>query len=127
VIVSLPFQSALGTAIVATLSVIETERFILPEKVQVICPSVLSGSDTYPSRLIVVKEVPSAIVWLGISATTGGSLTAVTVKVAASLSDNPPGSPTVNVIVSDPFQSAFGKPMVATLETIDTESWVFPE
>ena len=48
------------------------------------------------------------------SVTTGASLTAVTVKVAGSEAKSRPGSVAVNVMVSEPFQSAFGIVIVAT-------------
>ncbi len=77
---------------------------------------------------MVVKREPSLMVWLGMSETTGASLTLVTVKVAGSLSDNRPGSVAVNVIVSEPNQSAFGIVIVATrLISMLTVNSVLPE
>ena len=58
--------------------------------------------------------------------TTGASLTAVTVKVAGSLSVSEP-SLAVKVIVSLPNQLIPGIEIVATLLTIDTVSCVLPE
>ena len=63
----------------------------------------------------------------GYSVTTGGSLTFVTVNVAGSSSHNPPGSVALNVIVSEPYQSALGIVIVATRFTILTVSCEFPE
>jgi len=74
-----------------------------------------------------VNVDPSAIVWPGILPTTGASLSGVTVNVARSLSDFPPGSVAVNVMVSEPFQSAFGTLIVATLDTMETVSALLPE
>ena len=74
------------------------------------------------------KLEPSVIAWLGISATTGASLTALTVNVAGSLSARSPGSVAVNVIVSAPFQSASGVVIVAIREaSMLTVSSVLPE
>ena len=67
------------------------------------------------------------MVWPGISATTGASLTGVIVNVAGSEVDEQPGSVAVNVIVSEPFQSAFGAVIVATrFASIDTVNSVLP-
>jgi len=58
----------------------------------------------------------------------GASLTAVTVKVAGSLSERNPGSVAVKVIVSLPFQSALGAVIVATrLTSILTVRSTLPE
>jgi len=121
VIVSLPFQSAVGTVIVAILEEINTVSCELPEYVQEISESALSTSKTKLSSAIVVNDDPSAIVWLGISATTGASLTADTVNVAGSLSVRGP-SLAVKVIVSLPDQLILGIEIVAILLTIDTVS-----
>ncbi len=52
-------------------------------------------------------------------------MTGVTVKVAGSLSDKPPGSVAVKVMVSLPFQLLFETVIVATLvglmETVNAE------
>ena len=61
------------------------------------------------------------------SETTGGLFTTVTVNVAASLSLKPPRSVAVNVIASEPVQSAEGVLIVATLLTMLTVKSVFPE
>ena len=61
-----------------------------------------------------MKVSPSVMVWSGISLTTGASFTALTVKVAGSSSKRLPGSVALKVIVSEPYQSASGMPMVAT-------------
>ena len=76
---------------------------------------------------MVANKLPSDTVWLGIFETTGGSFTAVTVKVAGSLSDKPPGSVAVKVMVSLPFQLALATVMVATrAELMETLRAVFP-
>ena len=62
VIVSLPFQSAFGIVIVATLEEIDTVSCELPEYVQEISESALSTSDTKLSSAIVANDEPSAIV-----------------------------------------------------------------
>ena len=59
--------------------------------------------------------------------TTGGSLIPVTVKVAGSLSDKPPGSVAVKVMVSLPFQLVLATVMVTNRAgLIDTLRPVFP-
>ena len=61
------------------------------------------------------------------SETTGASLTAVTVKLAASSANRAPGSVALKVIVSDPFHSASGIVIVATrLPSMLTERSVLP-
>jgi len=64
---------------------------------------------------------------LGISSTTGGSLTGVTVNVTDSSSKAPTGSVALKVIVSLPFHSDDKGVTVAILETIETDKLVFPE
>ncbi|MCG3204101.1 MAG: hypothetical protein KCHDKBKB_00804 [Elusimicrobia bacterium] len=68
------------------------------------------------------------MVWSGIFAITGGPLTAVTVKVAASEAERFPGSLTVKVMVSRPFHTGSGIWIVATRVSvlIDTVRLLFP-
>ena len=60
--VSAPFQSALGTLMVATRLTMLTLSCVLPEYVHAICESALSTSVTKLSRMMVAKLLPSAIV-----------------------------------------------------------------
>jgi len=82
----------------------------------------LSGSVTYPSRLIDVKVPPSEIDWPWISLTTGASLTAVMVIV--SVSDAlwfvpPPLSLSVTVTRDDPKALTAG--VYVSVPSVDME------
>ena len=81
------------------------------------------SSVTVASRLALAG---STMVWSSPASTTGGSFTAVTVKTAPSLSLASPGSVAVKTIVSLPFQSALGMPIVATRSVMLTVSSMFP-
>jgi len=63
---------------------------------------------------------------VSIPARTGASFTAVTVKVAGSVSNNDPGSVALKVIVSLPVQSAFDIEIVAILDVTETVRFVLP-
>jgi len=76
---------------------------------------------------IVCGPVSSLTFWFPPIENVGGSLTAKTVNVALSLSDNDPGSVAVKVIVALPFQSSSGIPMVAIPLIIDTVRLPCPE
>ncbi len=45
----------------------------------------------------------------------GGSLTPVTLNMAVSLADNPPGSVAIKIMVSAPFQSGLGRVILTIL------------
>ena len=73
-----------------------------------------------------MKVDPSGMVWSGMLVTFGGSFIGVTVNVALSESVRFPVSVAVNVMVSAPFQSGSGIPMVAIRLVMVIVSDVFP-
>ena len=79
-------------------------------------PDSLAGPAEIPvaQPLTVWAPASSFTVWFAPLVNAGESFTAVTMKLAASESVCPPKSLAVNVIVSEPFQSALGMPIVAT-------------
>ena len=62
-------------------SLILTDNSVLPENVQKISESGLSASETYEFKSIAAIVLPSAIVWLGISETIGGSFKIVSFTI----------------------------------------------